>query len=341
MSKPLHILDTTLRDGSNAIGFSFTAADTAKICQELEQCGLQYIEVGHGSGLNAGSVGRGRAAATDEQYLASAASVVKRAKFGVFCIPGIARLQNLDMGASYGMGFVRVGTNVDEIPKSEPFIRRAKDLGMLVMASYMKSYALSPKELASHVLLSEKWGADVVYIMDSAGGMFPEDVRRYYDALREVSEIALGFHGHNNLGLAVANTLAAVEMGMEFVDSSLQGLGRSTGNAPTEVLIAALKKKGYQINIDLIRTLKAAQNLIQPIIPTKGYPILDTISGYADFHSSYMPSIRKYSAKYNLDPAILIIELCKVDKIHLDERVLESIASKLAQAREGVVENGV
>jgi 4-hydroxy 2-oxovalerate aldolase len=331
MTQAFHILETTLRDGSYAIDFSFTAADTAAISQELEQCGFQYIEVGHGLGLNASNAGRGKAAATDEEYLDSAASVVKRAKFGMFCIPGIARLQDLDMAARHGMGFVRVGTNADEIPESEPFLRKAKDCGMLVTANYMKSYALPPKELASKVLLSEKWGADIVYIVDSAGGMFPEDIRRYYEAIREVSDITLGFHGHNNLGLAIANTLATVEMGMEFVDSSLQGLGRSTGNAPTEMLVAALKKKGYQLDVDLLRTLKAGQKFIQPVIPTKGYAILDTISGYADFHSSYMPYIRKYSAKYNIDPSVLIIELCKVDKIHLDERVLEEIAKKIAQ----------
>jgi 4-hydroxy 2-oxovalerate aldolase/long-chain acyl-CoA synthetase len=334
MTKPVHILETTLRDGSYAINFSFTTADTATISRELEQCGFQYIEIGHGFGLNASNAGCGKAAATDEEYLASAASVVKKAKFGMFCIPGIARLQDLDMAARHGMGFVRVGTNVDEIPESEPFLRKAKDYGMLVTANYMKSYALSPKELASKVLLSEKWGADIVYIVDSAGGMFPEDIGKYYKAIREVSDITLGFHGHNNLGLAVANTLATIEMGMEFVDSSLQGLGRSTGNACTEILVAALKKKGYQLDIDLLRTLKAGEKFIQPVIPTKGYPILGTICGYADFHSSYMPYIRKYSDKYNIDPAVLIIELCKVDKVHLDERVLEEIAKKIAEKQD-------
>jgi 4-hydroxy 2-oxovalerate aldolase/long-chain acyl-CoA synthetase len=327
--RKVNILETTLRDGSYAINFSFTSADTAVICRELENAGFKYIEIGHGVGLNASNHGFGPAAETDEEYMTAAENVLKRAKYGMFCIPGIARLEDIDLAAKHNMGFIRVGTNVTEVKTSEEYIKRAKDYGMFVTANYMKSYVLPPEKFAEKVRLSEKYGADMIYIVDSAGGMFTENIRNYYKAIRSVSNIAIGFHGHDNLGLAIANTLEAVKMGAEFVDASLQGLGRSAGNACTEVLVTALKKMGYETGIDFLKVLNIGKKYIQPLLTVKGRMPLDIVAGYADFHSSYMHHIRKYSAKYHINPAILIIEMCKVDKVHVDEEVLDKIAQRI------------
>lgn len=327
--KKINILETTLRDGSYAVNYSFTSADTSIICHELEAAGFEFIEVGHGVGLRASLKGYGAAAATDEEYMVAAKEALTNTKWGMFCIPGIAEIEDIDLAAKHGMGFVRIGTNVTDIEKSEPFIKKAKSYGMFVTANYMKSYALSPEKFAEKVKLSEKYGVDVVYVVDSAGGMFPEDVRKYIEAIRKVSNIPLGFHGHDNLGLAIANSLEAVHLGVDFVDTSLQGLGRSAGNASTEILISSLKKKGYDLNLDLFKILDLGQRYIQPILNRKGQMPLDIISGYADFHSSYMPHIQKYSAKYKVNPLLLIIEICKIDKVDLKEEILESVAQKI------------
>ena len=327
--KKVVILETTLRDGSYAVNFSFTSADTAVICSRLEEAGFEYIEIGHGVGLNASNMGYGNATQTDEEYMIAAEGVLKNAKYGMFCIPGIARLEDLDIARKHNMGFVRIGTNVTEVATAESFIKKAKDHGMFVAANFMKSYALPPSEFANQVKLAEDYGADMVYIVDSAGGMFPEDIKAYYDAIRGVSDIPVGFHGHNNLELAVSNSLEAVEVGIEFVDASLQGLGRSSGNACTEVLVAALEKRGYDTGIDFLKALEAGETYIQPLITMNGRMPLDIVSGYAEFHSSYMHHIQKYSAKYGLNPAVLIIEICKVDKVSLDEEVLDKVARQI------------
>jgi len=325
----INILETTLRDGSYAINFSFTSADTSLICKELESAGFEYIEIGHGVGLNASNRGYGCAVQTDEEYMIAAESVLKKAKYGMFCIPGIARLEDIDLAAKHSMGFIRIGTNVTEVPKSEKYIKKAKDLGMFVTANFMKSYVLSPDKFAEEVKLSEKYGTDMVYIVDSAGGMFAENIKDYYSATRKVSGIPLGFHGHDNFGLALSNTIESVKMGIKFVDSSLQGLGRSSGNASTEILIAALLKLGYNINIDFLKVLEIGQKYIQPLITTKGKMPLDIVAGYADFHSSYMHCIHKYSAKYSINPIILIIEISKIDKVHIDEEILDKVAQRI------------
>ena len=126
-------------------------------------------------------------------------------------------------------------------------IKLAKDYGMFVCSNFMKSYTLPPEKFVEKVKLSEKYGSDMIYKVDSAGGMFPGEIKKYYDEIRKQTDISLGFHGHNNLGLANANSLYCIELGFEFIDTSLQGIGRSSGNASTELVAAALIKKNIRI----------------------------------------------------------------------------------------------
>lgn len=330
--KKINLMDVTLRDGSYAINFSFSASDTAIICKELENIGFEYIEIGHGAGLNASGYQYGKAVQTDEEYMQAAESVLKKAKYGMFCIPGVARLEDIDLAYRHNMGFIRIGTNITEVSQSEEYVKRAKKYKMFVAANYLKSYALPPKKFAEQVKLSEKYGVDMVYIVDSAGGMFADDIEKYYQAVKKVTDLPVGFHGHNNLGLALSNSLAAANMGMEFLDCSLQGLGRSSGNASAEILVAALIKRGYDIKINFLKLLDIGQTYIQPLLTAKGIMPLDVVCGYADFHSSYMPHIQKCAAKYSVDPAELIIEISKIDKVNLDFPVLEKVAKRIKKS---------
>lgn len=334
MQKKVNILDTTLRDGSYAINFSFTALDTAAVCRALESAGVEWIEAGHGAGFNAGQSGHGLPAASDEEYMEAARGALQSSKYGMFCIPGIARLSDLDLAAKHKMNFVRIGTNVDRIPDSEKFIKRAKELGMFVAANFMKSYVLGPEDFAEQVCVSEKYGADIVYVVDSAGGMLPGLLEKYYRAIRKRSNVRLGFHAHNNLGFAVSNSFEAIQLGFDFVDSSLQGMGRSSGNACTEVLIAALEKAGISTGIDFHEILKVGHRYIWNLIQKRGELPLDVISGLADFHSSYMPQILKCAAKYQVDPGRLIIEVCKVSRVDIRAGLLDEIGAKLPKLKD-------
>jgi 4-hydroxy-2-oxovalerate aldolase len=255
----------------------------------------------------------------------------------MFCIPGIARLEDVDMAASFGMGFLRVGTDVMKVDESKPFIERAKKHGMYVAANFMKSYACEPQTFAEKALLSQKYGADVLYVVDSSGGMLPNEVEQYFRSVQSVSDIPLAFHSHNNLGLAMANTLKALEMGATIVDSSLQGMGRSAGNASTEMVVATMLRMGYELGIDLIQVMDVAEKYIRPLIRRRGLSSVDIVSGYAQFHSSYMGTIRKYASKYQVDPRRLIVELCLVDKVDAPPALVESIAQRLQSQYDEVV----
>jgi len=330
--KHVNLLDNTLRDGSYAVDFSFTASDTATICTALEMAGVRDIEVGHGAGLGATARGLHPAPATDQEYLRAARSALTSSCVGMFCIPGTARLDDIDLAADHGLDFIRIGTDVTRVEESRCYFERAKQRGLFATANLMKSYAVPPKRFAEAAAQSESFGADVVYLVDSAGGMFPEDVMAYLDALRERSQIRFGFHGHDNLGLAVYNSLFAADQGASFVDASLQGLGRSSGNAATELLVAALDKRGYDTGVDVLRVINAAAECLCPLVGQPTFTALDVVSGYAGFHTNFLPQVLVAAEEYAIDPARLIIELCDIDRLGVTDEALQCAANRLREA---------
>ncbi len=330
--KPTKILDCTLRDGSYAINFQFTASDTAIIAGQLELAGFELIEVGHGVGLGASKRNYGVAAETDEAYLAAASGAVKRAMWGMFCIPGVAELADVDLAARYNMKFIRIGTDVKDVMASRGFIERAKRHGMFVCANYMKSYAVDPAEFVRNAKLSQSYGADVIYVVDSAGGMLTRDMESYIRAVHGSCSIAIGFHGHDNLGLGVANAVRAAELGVDIVDCSLQGLGRSAGNTPTELFIAVMERHGMRLGFDPLRVMDIGEKYIKPLMVNAGLNSLDIVAGYAQFHSSYMGLISEFSSKFGVDPRKLIIALCKRDRVNAPRALVEELARSLSTA---------
>lgn len=328
--KNVTILDCTLRDGSYVNRFQFSAYDTKYLCKKLQAAGVQLIEVGHGLGLGASRKGgEFTALATDEEYLAAAAEVVNEAKFGMFCIPGIATLDDIDLAHKYGMDFIRIGANVTEAEVTKAYIEKAKAYGMTVCVNFMKSYALPPAEFSEKAVLANEYGADVIYIVDSAGGMLPSELADYIKAVQDKVDITLGFHGHNNMGLASALSLDAVNLGVNYIDTSLQGLGRSAGNTPTEQFVLLMNRIGVETGIDQYKVMDLGFDTIQPLLPQAGQNPIDLIAGYSLFHSSYIPVIRKCSTHYCVDPRELIVELCKRDQINAPEELVDEIARSL------------
>jgi len=324
------ILEVTLRDGSYLIDFQFTAEDTATIAAALESIGFRWIEVGHGLGLNASQSGKGMAAATDEEYLEAAAQALQHAKWGMFFIPGIGREEDVRLAARYGMSFLRIGTNVTETAQAEPYIVLAKELGLIVSYNAMKSYAVSPAEFGAVVAQVHKWGADIACLVDSAGSMDPDSVAAYLRAAKAESPSPLGYHGHDNLSLAMANTLRAIEEGAVLVDSSLQGMGRSAGNTVTEVLVAILQRRGALGHIDLKAAMDVGQGLIQPLLGKRGVDPMAVTGGLAKFHSSFTGKVQRYARKHDIDVRDLIVRLCQEDQVSAPDELLERLSHELA-----------
>lgn len=325
----MKILDTTIRDGSYAVDFKFSCSDVATIISKLEKLGFEFIEIGHGLGLNASSSRYGYSLHSDLEYMQTAQQTLKKSKFGFFCIPGIARLEDIKQAADNGVSFIRVGINADLVVKTEPYLKEAKKHGLFATVNLMKSYILSPTKLSDTIAKVKTYGADVAYLVDSAGCMLPEEIESYFETIRKKTDIMLGFHGHNNLGLAVSNSLKCIQLGFDFIDCSLQGLGRSLGNAPTEQLVMILEKQGYPLDIDVPRLLEYGYTIIKDVSKKTPMHPLDLVCGYSGFHSSFLKDIYRCCSEKNVDPMRLIIAYSKENKAIMDYELLCKIADKL------------
>lgn len=329
MKPNFEIMDVTCRDGSYVSNFQMSVSEERNICKGLERIGIPYIEIGHGMGVGAGRRNDIKSLHTDDEYLECAKCNIDKAQYGVFCIPGISSLEDLKKAAEYGCSFIRIGSNVEDIDATEEYIKMAKKLKMKVMSNYMKSYAATINEFKEAVKKSESWGSEVIYIVDSAGGMLPDDIKKYYEAIKSVSNVKVGFHGHNNIGMALANSIVAVDIGINIIDCSLQGLGRSAGNTSLEEFIVCMQKMGYELNIDEVELLLLSKKYVYPLVKNHGINPIDVECGVAGFHSSYLQTIHKIACKYEINPLRLIKEYCKIDRVNLDEQKVEAIAKQM------------
>lgn len=324
------ILDCTLRDGSYEVNFGMDAALTSKTVSELDSCDIKLIEVGHGIGIDASEVIT-PAKETDYGYAKAAQAAIRNSNWGMFCIPTIATSQSVIGLADEGMGFVRIGIDVGQMEEGLRFIEAIQDLDLKVFVNFMKSYSMNEKELATRAkLINDNFPIEAFYLVDSAGGMLPQDVKRYGSSLRGElgNNVRLGFHGHNNLGMAVSNSLACLEEGFSIVDSTLQGIGRSAGNAPTERIAAVMALTGHNDSYDVVKIMKISES-VRRILGYPGTSGLDTMAGLTGFHSSYMDNLLEISKEMRVDPYRLMREVTQESKSHVSDGMLRRLAKEL------------
>lgn len=337
MNKPerkVNILECTLRDGSYAVDFKFTEADTKLLTGLLSQLGFQWIEVGHGFGLGASEAGKGRMPSSDDALIRAAKSTAGDSLIGMFCIPDIATLDMLAPAKTAGLDFVRVGQNATNAETAIPFLEKAHQIGLIPIMNFMKSYAITPEELGKKAKNAHEAGAEVIYLVDSVGGMFPEDVAQYYNAIRARCECKLGFHSHNNLQLAIANSIQAYRSGATFIDATLYGLGRSAGNAQTEVLVSVFEKMGIYTGINLFELLDLAEAYMWPMMEQiHMHDMMAVAMGYGQFHSSNLPKVLAAAKEYNVDLKRLVVAMGQIDPVDVDDQALAETAASLANSK--------
>src|SRR5579863_2298419 len=329
----VEILECTLRDGSYAVDFKFTENDTAILAGVLGRLGFRWIEVGHGVGLGAMKAGKGTMPTTDERLIEVAKRAAPHALIGCFFIPGIGTADQLKSARAAGLDFVRIGYNAPEIEDAYPYLTLTRELGLKPCLNFMKTYGISPGTFGEKAREGAAAGAEIIYCVDSAGSMFPEDVRKYLSAARERSDCELGFHGHSNLQFAVANSVEAVRCGASFIDSTLYGLGRSAGNVPTEIAVAVFKNLGVETGIDLFDVMDAAEEFMGPLMSQMQlYDMMSVAMGCSQFHSSFLPKVATAARKHNVELRRLVVAMGKLDPVNLDEDNLNRVAGSLPKA---------
>jgi 4-hydroxy 2-oxovalerate aldolase len=332
-SNRVEILECTLRDGSYAVDFKFTEHDTDVLTGTLGRLGFRWIEVGHGLGLGAAKAGKGTMPASDERLIESAKAAAPHARIGCFFIPGIGTMEQMKSARAAGLDFVRIGYNAPEIEKAYPYLSYAREIGLLPCLNFMKTYGVTPERFGELAKGGEDAGAEVVYCVDSAGSMFPEDVRKYVGAARERCECTIGFHGHSNLQFAVANSVEAFRSGARLIDTTLFGLGRSAGNVPTEIAIAVFKRLGVETGLDLFEVMDAAEEFLGPLMSQmQMYDMMSVAMGYSQFHSSFLPKVAAAAKRHHVPLRRLVVTMAELDPVDLDEEALERVAKSLPKA---------
>ena len=335
--KPITVHDMCLRDGMHAKRHQITVNEMVNVSKAMDEAGIPLIEVTHGDGLGGASVNYGFPAAKDEEYLTAVCKEVKNAKISALLLPGIGTVDHLKMAVDCGISTIRIATHCTEADISQQHLTMARSIDNLDTVGFlMMAHMIEEEELVEQLKMMEDFGAHCVYITDSAGYMLPDDVTsRIALARAELKpETELGFHGHHNMAMGVANSIAAVAAGANRIDASLAGLGAGAGNTPLEVFVAVCDRMGIETGIDTFKAMEIAEELI---IPMMDHPVRvdrDSLTlGYAGVYSSFLLFAKRSAKKYNLSTRDILVELGRRRTVGGQEDMIEDLALDMAKAQ--------
>ena len=335
MKHKLTIFDATLRDGSHYVKHQYTADFVYRYCQAIDDTGLDAIIVGHGNGLGASSIQIGLSKCPENLLLQAAKKALKQTKLGVYMIPGFGTIKdNLIPAIKYGAQIFKIGCHCSECDTTKQHIKFLANEGFDVYCCLMMSHMLCAEDLLIQGLKVQDYGAKGIILFDSAGAYTLNDVRQKIRTLVKGLNIEVGFHGHNNLGLAVANTLVAIEQGATIVDGTLKGLGAGAGNCQLDVLIPVLAKNGECANVNYFKLIDVADKYVEEEINYKnGISSISIISGLSGVFSAFKNKVLEAAKLFKVDPKEIFIELGKRKVVGGQEDIILDVAMNLSQRK--------
>ncbi|MCA1735107.1 MAG: 4-hydroxy-2-oxovalerate aldolase, partial [Actinobacteria bacterium] len=334
MTPRFRLTDSTLRDGSHAVAHQFTEEQVRRVVKALDGAGVPVIEVSHGDGVGGSSFNYGFSHTNEMNLIMAAVAEAAHAKIAVLMVPGIGTKQDLRSAAEAGAKVARIATHCTEADISHQHINLAHELGMEAIGFLMMASMTSPELLALEAQKMEAYGADAVYVVDSAGAMTIDDARRRVAAVKGAVSCQVGIHAHNNLSLAVANSLAALEEGVDQIDGCTTGLGAGAGNCPTEVLVATCEKSGIPTGVDALKIMDAAEETVRPIKPEQGVIDRDgLLLGYAGVYGSFLLHAKRAAERYGVDSKEILLELGRRKVVGGQEDMIIDVAVELQRQK--------
>ena len=330
MSSGLIINDVTLRDGMHALAHQYSVDQMREIARKLDEAGVPIIEVTHGDGLSGSSFNYGFPAHSDLEYIRGVKEVVRRAKIAALLLPGIGTIEEMKEAREAGVETIRVATHCTEADIAAQHIATAREMGFDTVGFLMMAHMIPTSELVEQAKLMESYGAHCVYITDSAGALLMEETRERVRAFRDELGCQVGFHNHNNLGLGVANSVIAVEEGVDRIDASLAGMGAGAGNCALEVLVAVLERMGIETGVELYPLIDGADNIVRPLqqrpVQTDGNALM---LGYAGVYSSFLLHTERASKRFGVDSRDILMELGRRKMVGGQEDMIVDVALDL------------
>ncbi|MEC4727912.1 4-hydroxy-2-oxovalerate aldolase [Shewanella sp. D64] len=333
-NKNIILHDMCLRDGMHAKRHQISLTEMALLATALDDAGVPLIEVTHGDGLGGNSVNYGFAAHSDEEYLSTVIPLMKHAKISALLLPGIGTVDHLHMAHELGVSTIRVAAQCTEADVTEQHISLSRKLDLDTVGFLMMAHMLEPKALLAQAKLMESYGANCIYCTDSAGYMLQDDVFERITALRQglKPETQIGFHGHHNLALGVANSLTAVEAGADRIDGSAAGLGAGAGNTPLEVFNAVATRMGASTGVDIFKLMTVAEEIVVPMMEQPIRVDRDSlVLGYAGVYSSFLLHAKRAAKKYGVRSEAILLKLGQMKTVGGQEDMIEDVAINLAK----------
>ena len=328
----VRITDSSLRDGSHPKRHAFTSAEVARVVTALDAAGVPAIEVSHGDGLSGSSFAYGRSAVDERELIATAVEHASSAKIAALMLPGVAVKDDIAAAADLGVRIIRIATHCTEADVSVQHFGLARELGLETVGFLMMSHSTAPEALARQARIMADAGCQCVYVVDSAGAMILEDASDRVAALVDElgADAQVGFHAHQNLSLAVANSVHAIRAGAVQVDGSTRGFGAGAGNAPVEALVAVCTKLGLRTGVDPMRIMDAAEEVVRPIMPEEC--VVDRLSltmGYAGVYSSFLKHAFAQAERFEVSPVEILTRAGERKLVGGQEDQLIDIAREL------------
>ncbi len=329
----IRLTDSTLRDGSHAVAHQFTEGQVRAVVHALDRGNVEVIEVAHGDGLGGSSFNYGFSRVDEFDLIAAAVDEARRARIAVLLLPGVGTTEHLRRAHDVGASVARIATHCTEADVSVQHFGAARDLGMETVGFLMLSHRIGPAALARQARIMVDAGAQCVYVVDSAGALVLGDAQARVRALvEEIGDQAeVGFHGHQNLSLGVANSVLAVQSGARQVDGALCGLGAGAGNAPTEVLAATFDLLRIDTDIDVYAVLAAAQEVVRPAVPR--LPVVDrsaVVQGHAGVYGSFLLHAERAAERYGVPAHEILQRVGAAGYVGGQEDMIIDIAIRLA-----------
>jgi 4-hydroxy 2-oxovalerate aldolase len=334
--KHILISDPSLRDGNHAVRHQLRPDQIAAYCARADAAGVPIVEVGHGNGVGASSLQLGESAAPDRELLSAARGALKNSQLGIHVIPGFATIEkDLKPALDLGVDVFRIASHCTEADLTDRFISFARNAGKTAYGVLMMSHMASPEVLVEEAQKMQAYGAETLIIMDSAGTYLPDDVRLRVGMLVDNLSIPVGFHAHNNLGCAISNSLAAIEVGATMLDGCSRGFGAGAGNAQLEVMIAVLHRLGYETGIDLYKVLDLAtfaEEELMEVVPT--ISSTSVVSGLAGVFSGFLKPANRIAAEYGVDARDIFFELGRRGVVAGQEDLILEVAQDLVKQKQ-------